>query len=178
MNTADGAQGDLLGNWFRAKVIDRDDPRSLGRVKARTAVSPTGWLYPLGGAAGPNGRGFFAIPKVGDLVLIHHYLGNPDNGYYIPANWTVGQLPEGGDPDVITISSDDYTITIDERAASAGLTIIDRQSGDRIAFSKNGLSLDIEATASISITSKGQISITAPSVIINGRPVIPGAGPI
>lgn len=82
---------------YAGVVVDRADPKKLGRVKARIpaiAEPSTGWCWPMGGAGGGGTRrGGKATPPLKAEVSVFFLLGDMDRPYFIPGNW--GILEDG-----------------------------------------------------------------------------------
>jgi hypothetical protein len=179
-----GDRTDLVHD-YHGVVYANADPQGLGRIRATldgVADNPaTGWLLPLGMGAGSGpagGTGVWAIPAVGSEIVARFYLGNPDEGYWIGGNWRSADVPPetlGGSPDVLLVAAKNFAVVLDDGTGTA--TIRDRRTGTGVKLSREGLRLDIDAVADISITAGGSISIDAPQVTINGRVVLTG-GPV
>lgn len=169
-------------------VVDRDDPRGLGRIRVRVpgVQEPHGpWALPLGTLGAGPGIGAWWIPETGTEVVILFKNGNPDFPYYLTSNWTVGSVPgealdeEGkGDPRVRVLATPTYAIVLDERPESAGLKLLHRTSGDVVEYDNLARQWSIIATASIALRSLGQVDISAPIITLNGRTVLPTGDPI
>lgn len=169
-------------------VVNRDDPKGIGRIRARIPGyhEPAGpWALPLGShGAGPD-RGVWWVPDKGAEVAILFARGNPDRPYYLASNWTLGSVPNEaknltgkGDPDVRVLASGDYAIVMDERGPTKSMKLLHRPSGDVIEHDGILRQWNIKATTSLVIESIGQIDIKGLTVTINGRPVLPINQPI
>lgn len=169
-------------------VVDRDDPKGLGRVRVRVPgfYEPAGpWALPLGTLGAAPGIGAWFIPPVGAEVVILLSQGDPDHPYYLTSNWTIENVPDEakgpdgkGDPDVRVISSGDFALVMDERPTSKSLRLLHRPSGDVVEYDGLIRQWSIVATTSIALKSIGQIDIQGTVVTINGRVVLPTGEPI
>lgn len=99
--TMDMAEGQGLSKdlWYVAQVVDNNDPKQLGRIKARVPEIFNGvsdkdlpWCIPasFNHTDGANaGSGVLIIPKVGSRVQVHFQQGNPlypeYGGYHVDA---------------------------------------------------------------------------------------------
>jgi len=98
-----GASGlaDRYFGKYRGLVTDVDDPKSLGRLRARVPevldTVETGWALPAAPYAG-DGVGSWLIPPVGAGVWIEFEAGDPSRPIWTGAWWSDGQRPknEGG----------------------------------------------------------------------------------
>jgi hypothetical protein len=176
-----GDRLDLNGD-YAAVVFDNEDPRGLGRIRATidgiVDQPATGWLYPAAMGAGP-GIGAWMVPEKGSDVVVRFFLGNPDEGYYYGGSWPTTSVPaetEGGSPRIWVIARKRYAIILDDKNETAAL--IDRETGGGFRLTRDGLKVDIGATADLSITAGGSITIDAPVVTINGRDVLTSILPI
>jgi hypothetical protein len=158
-------------------VVDRNDPESLGRVRVRIPglIEPASpWAWPLGApGGGSKSRGLWDIPNLGAEIGIFFKGGDPDQPYYMPANWGLGEVPsesEDGDPDVRTWETDEFAITIDDRPASKNLVLKDKSSGNEIKIDGITRSISLDATTEVSINATGIVRIDGLLVLINGVP--------
>jgi phage baseplate assembly protein gpV len=177
MHDEHGNRTDLIGS-YEGIVYSNRDPQNLGRIRVTIpsiADQPaTGWLDSCLPAAGKN-RGLWAIPAIGDTVVVEFYQGDPDRGYYTGGVWTTSNTPpeeSQNDPEIWVLARDKYVIIIDDK--NSKFTILNRDSNDSLTIDSSDLSISINATASISLTSLGSINLSAPSVTVNNVPLIPG----
>lgn len=92
-----GGSSGGMGNGRRygvdlAKVTNINDPDKLNRVKCKRVtndadVGETDWMYVASPLAG-SGYGLYAMPKVGDLVLLSYLGGDPHRPFVIGSVWT------------------------------------------------------------------------------------------
>jgi hypothetical protein len=178
--------------WFDiGVVVDVNDPKGIGRIRARTPISSScPWALPfaLAGAGGPNG-GAFVVPRVGNDVVIIYKNGDPDHPYYAPANYgapngkpretptPVRDLPPEEVPKVAVFEWGTYVVAIDDRDDSPALYLRDKRTGDEIHHDgKNGI-WRIKGTTGVFIESDGRVQIEGATVVINGRIMRDGPEP-
>jgi uncharacterized protein involved in type VI secretion and phage assembly len=165
-------------------VLDREDPRQAGRVRVTIPgliEQGTGWALPLGTVGGgENGRGFFAVPETGAEVVVFFRNGNPDQPYYISANWGApggsSDIPEAArektvsqTPNVRVFETDKFEMVYDDND-SGEFRVKHKTTGAEIAINGQTGSLTINALGNISIDATGQVDINGLVVNINGVP--------
>jgi len=95
--------GDILGGAagrhygkYRGIVTDNEDPKNLGRVRARVPEVlgnvETGWALPCAPYAG-DGVGLYAVPEPGAGVWIEFEAGDVSRAIWSGCWWGAGQLP-------------------------------------------------------------------------------------
>jgi len=79
-----------------AKVIDNEDPDGLARVKLTYpwlgVENNSGWTRVTSPMAG-NDRGYYALPEVGDEVLVAFEKGDLNHPYVLGVLWNVDDSP-------------------------------------------------------------------------------------
>jgi hypothetical protein len=163
-------------------VVDRADPKGLGRVKVRipgVIDDASAWAFPLGTSGGAMNRGDFRVPIVGAEVAVWFKGGDVDRPYYMGAHWGlpggVSEVPEaaeGGDPEIQVMGFGPYDLTVDERGGQKKFRISDRSAPNDcvIEFDGTNRTLAIRSTVGISIESSGIVEIRGLQVSINGVP--------
>lgn len=163
-------------------VVDRADPRGLGRVRLRIPgiTDRSAWAYPLGAPGGGSAdAGMWWIPALGADVAVFFQRGDEDHPWYFPANWGrpggVSEVPtqsDGGDPDVRVLAFGAYDVIVDTRAATKRFVIQDREAPDdnRIAFDGVNRTLEIKGFTAILLEAVGQIDLNGVVVAVNGVP--------
>lgn len=157
------------------KVVDRDDPQGEGRVKVSfpwMGNDAQGYWAPVASLMGGGDRGAWIMPELEDEVLVAFEQGDVEHPYIVGFLHNGEHRPPETDPKVRLLRSvNGHEIALNDPAIfagdSGGIRIEDAQ-GNRIELS-NGR---------ITIFSVGQIEITAPTVVINGRVVAPIPSPI
>ncbi len=174
-------------------VVDRADPEQLGRVRIRIPglIEPaSAWAFPLGTVGGGSDRrGFFAVPEVGAEVGILFHQGDVDHPYYLCGHWgkpggttevpsPARELSNEDVPQVRAFETRRFVLVFDDRAGKEALRIQDKASGDQIEFDGAAMGITVKATSALLLQADGLISIEGTTVVINGRLVLPGGGPI
>jgi hypothetical protein len=81
---------------YRGVVTDNDDPRALGRLRARVpevlADVESGWALPAAPYAG-DGSGLWTVPAAGTGVWIEFEAGDPSRPLWTGCWWGEGQRP-------------------------------------------------------------------------------------
>ena len=84
MDSANGQHKTAYGN-FRGKVVDRDDPLKIGRLKVEVinlhrgiAAEHLPWAWPKVPGGGTANSGFVAIPPLGSTVWVSFEMGDLD----------------------------------------------------------------------------------------------------
>jgi len=174
------------------EVVDRNDPKGLARVRVRVPglMDDAGpWAWPLGmpGGGAPQ-RGLKMVPRLHAEVAVLFKGGDPDQPYYLPAQWgapggnsemptDVLGLAADEAPDVDCLETERYSITIDNRPGHEGLRIKDKKAGDMIEFdgtSATGPGISIFGNAAVYIKTNGQFIVDALSIVLNSRKVVDG----
>jgi uncharacterized protein involved in type VI secretion and phage assembly len=191
---ADDHDAELPANlaMYHGSVVANDDPLKLGRVRFRipAIVEPrSDWAFPLATGGGGDGVGFFSVPKVGAEVAVWFKGGDEEQPFYAPAHWpqsvsmpsavAAADVTPQEAPDVHTWETDDWAITMDDRAGRETLTIKDKQLGnDFIEIDGVTKGVTIQGTVAIRIIATGAVQIDGATVTIKGRPVLPSGKPI
>jgi len=171
---------------YPAVVIDREDPKGRHRVRAAIrGFLPEGtqWAYPLTAGGGSPQRGGHVVPDVGADVVIWFLGGDIERPVYQCFNWSErkgeSELPTsmrdaGTDAHLVqAMEIGRYLLTIDERPGSPGLSIVDKLTGDSLAFDAKTLSVQLKATTILNLIADGIVNIEGSQVQINGRLVTP-----
>ncbi len=145
---------------YRGIVTDNDDPKQLGRLRARVELLSDveiGWALPAAATAGA-GSGLFAMPPTGAGVWIEFEAGKLQRPVWSGCWWGDGQLPEKPTPGITRLKTPGgHTISLDDTSGSEQIKITD----------KNG-ALIVMKSSGIEISKGGQkIVLTQPSVKIN-----------
>ena len=178
---------DLSVGVATAKVIDNEDPEGLGRVLLTYpwlgVDSKSGWARiatPMAGAE----RGYYALPEVGDEVLVSFDKGNLNHPYVLGALWNVNDAPPETNTDGknnrrvfksraghLLIFDDDsekakveietaagHKITMDDSSGSEKIEIVDKSGSNSIVIDS--------AQNAINITSADKLSLEAVQIEI------------
>jgi len=167
---------------YDAVVIDRDDPKGLGRVRYRIPgkVEESPWAWPsatLGG--GSKNRGFFAVPEMGADITVWFNQGNQDEPRYMCAHWGrpggESEVPaEALDPDVRVFATETFRIEINDAEGTRALRLTNLKTDDYVELDAERNALTIFATTALILRSVGIIDIQADSSVqIQGRTIAP-----
>jgi uncharacterized protein involved in type VI secretion and phage assembly len=167
MNKIDGV---VIGT-----VKSLKDPKNLGRIKVHfpwlSDANKSHWARVATLMAG-SGRGSWFMPEKDDEVLVAFEHGDTRFPYIVGFLWNGQDKPPRIDPQKRLIRSvNGHEIEIydpDIKGGDRGYIRLKDAQGNQIEL----------ANGSISISSVGGITINAPNVVINGRPVAPSPSPI
>jgi uncharacterized protein involved in type VI secretion and phage assembly len=144
---------------FRGTVTDIEDPKMIGRVKAKVpdvfGDLESGWAMPCAPFGG-SGMGFFALPKVGAGVWIEFEHGDSD--YPIWTGCWFGSRedmpPELSAPPykkVLIKTKGGSSIVIDDTPEIGGITL-ETSGGQKIVLSPTGVEITNGKGAKIKMT--------------------------
>ena len=159
-----------------AIVTQLEDPGGEGRIKVKFTSFLDGgpesaWAAIAAPMAG-NNRGLFLMPEVGDEVLVAFDRGSFDHPYVIGFLWNGVDHPPTNDLHLRLFRSvNGHEIAVYDPPVSGG-----DQGYIRLKDAQGNV---VElGNAHITIRSIGTIAIEAPSITINGRPVLTQSRPI
>ena len=189
--SADDVTDGLYGLHIGA-VVSNADPLRLGRITVRIPglIEPESeWALPLGTGGGKDRRGNFNVPEKDAEVGIFFKGGCVDAPYWIGANWgLIGTTPEVPLPvrtitpsdaaKVKAMESEHFLVVIDDRAATKGVYLQDKVTGDCVEIDGVKQGVRIKGTYAVMLESDGQVEISGLKVRINGREGLPGPRPI
>jgi Rhs element Vgr protein len=148
-----------------ATVVNNDDPEKLGRIKVKfpwLESEETIWIRFLTPHAGED-RGWYAIPEIGDEVLVGYEFGDPNHPIALGALYNKNAAPPGA------ASTPENDIKLIRTKAGNEIKINDQSGSEEIAIATkdgdNKIVLNM-AGPSISIESKGDISIKGSNISI------------
>lgn len=147
------AAGQQFYGKYRGVVSDNQDPKGLGRIRAKVqdvlGENDSGWALPALPYAG-RGVGLFLIPPTNALVWIEFEHGDPDYPIWTGCFWAEGEPPASpAAPTTKMLKTDIATITIDDQQSS--LTIETTQ-GMKIAIDSSGIVIDDGQGASVKLS--------------------------
>jgi len=192
-----------LVSVYDGVVLDRNDPKKIGRVRIRVPglIEPPGvWAMPIGmPGSGSASSGLFFVPEVGAEVAVLFKMGDADHPRYLAGAWgrpngqpdIPGSALTAADgtaysaeqtPNVRVIESKRYEIVIDDNEGHERLAIRDKQSPaggeDIIEIDSVNNGVRISGTVAVLIESVGVVNIRGLQVLINGRVVRDTGDPI
>jgi uncharacterized protein involved in type VI secretion and phage assembly len=141
---------------YRGKVTDRDDPKNLGRVKARVyevlGDVETGWALPCAPYAGEN-QGLFAIPPVDAAVWIEFEAGDLSRPIWSGCFWGDDQRPADAAgtkaaPAVKILRSEGgLMVSLDDDGKT--VTVSDEGGDNSVVIDVNGGKITVKASTKI-----------------------------
>lgn len=161
------------------QVINNVDPDGQGRVQVSFPFlggQNNSYWAPIATLMSGGGRGSWFMPEVGDEVLVSFNQEDVSHPYIIGFLWNGQQTPPTTDTNLRTIQSvNGHAVQIYDPPVSGG-----DQGYIRIQYARgDGSTNKVEINnTSIVIQSDSAITIQAPTVTINGRPVSISANPI
>ncbi len=150
---------------YRGRVVDVDDPKSIGRVKVQVPEVlrdvESGWALPSFAFTG-DGAGMFAVPPVGAGVWVEFESGDPSLPVWVGGWFVEGGAPSSATPDKVVVRTPGgHAITLDddgskvEIADSGGAKVV--LSSDGIELSKGGQKIAI--TSSKTVVNDGALEV-------------------
>jgi uncharacterized protein involved in type VI secretion and phage assembly len=141
---------------YRGLVTDTDDPKNLGRLRAKVQEvlgdTDTGWALPVAPYAAKN-EGFYAIPPVNAGVWIEFEAGDVERPLWSGAWWGDDQLPknESGADTKPTLkiwrSEKGMLVAMDDAAET--LTLSDSEGSNLITIKAKDSQVRIQATTKV-----------------------------
>jgi uncharacterized protein involved in type VI secretion and phage assembly len=134
-----------------ALVTDNYDPRGLGRIRVRfhwmkeNEKSP--WLRVTTPHAG-NGKGFFAIPEIGEEVIVAFEGDHPARPYVI------GSVYHGKAPSHFSTEQNDLKVF---QSRSGNKILLDDSAGSVLIEDKDGNLLKLDGAGAVQVTSKERV---------------------
>jgi phage baseplate assembly protein V len=162
-----------------AKVVDNNDPESLGRVKLRfpwlDAEMVSDWV-PVAQPHAGNDRGIFWMPEIEDEMVVGFLHGDFARPIVLGALWNQMSPPPAKDPrERMLRSKNGHTIRfLDSTVANGdkGALIIQDGHGSSMAFS-NGFTI---------VKAVGTLVLEADTMVLRGkgwaRTITPNTNPI
>jgi len=148
-----------------ATVVDNADPDKLGRIKVKfpwLEAEETIWIRLVTPHAGAD-RGWYAIPEIGDEVLVGYEFGSPRYPIALGTLYNKDAAP----PSNATV--DDNNVKLFRTKGGNQIEIKDESGSEAISITtkdgENKLVLDMSGP-SITIESSGDVSIKGKNVVI------------
>jgi uncharacterized protein involved in type VI secretion and phage assembly len=139
-----GAQDASHHGKYRGVVTDNQDPKNLGRIKARVPEVlgdvETGWASPAAPFAG-DGVGLFAVPPPDSGVWIEFQAGDVSSPIWSGCWWADGELPDGATPKIAVLKTvAGHTITLDDTDGGEKIEVKDK-NGAKIVMDQSGVEI-------------------------------------
>lgn len=156
-------------------VESRDDPQGEGRIEVSFPVfgdqMTTYWAAIANPMAG-KGRGFRFSPEIGDECLVAFDRNDAEHPYIVGFLHNGVDKPPTDDPQHRVIESvNGHRIAFEDPDVKAG------DKGRLVIEDGHGTTIEL-ANGHVRIAALGQFDVAADVLTLNGRPVIPGTGPI
>ena len=168
-----------IGGVVTGRVINVNDPEGQGRVQVSfpwMGGQNEGYWSPVATMMSGGGRGSWFMPVEGDEVLVAFNQEDVNSSYILGYLWNGQDTPPSSDPNLRTIRSvNGHEIQIYDPPIAGG-----DQGYIRIQYARGNGSVNVVELNNLSITirSDSAVVIEAPTVTINGRPVVPSTSPI
>lgn len=155
---------------YEAIVTDLDDPKKIGRLRARVPAVlgedlETGWALPCAVFGGGKDRGLLAMPEVGDTIWIEFAAGDISRPIWVGAFW--GDPESSGGQDDLAEEVGPETPTSEDKSAGPGHLVLRTKAGHRIALDDEG-GVVIVANggnkAEIRLTREGEVVVKAETI--------------
>jgi hypothetical protein len=157
---------------YRGKVVDNQDPMSLGRIKA-SVPSVLGediqvWAMPCVPFAGKD-VGLFLLPPRGANVWVEFEGGDLDYPIWSGCFWDRGELPaDPAEEKMKVLKTDKVTMTLNDDPNEGGFFLEVGQTPLKMSFSSSGIEIS---------NSSSNIKITSSKITIKGNDIEISNGP-
>lgn len=156
---------------YEAVVTRNDDPRELGRVRARVPAVlgdevETGWALPCAPFGGGKDRGLLAVPEVGDTIWMEFAGGDVSRPIWVGSFWGAPEST-GGDDDLGTETGTEVPIAEGSDRAGPGRLVLRTKAGHRLYCDDDGGLVVLMAGddgASVRIDQSGEVVIKAATI--------------
>lgn len=144
-----------------ATVVDNDDPDKLGRIKVKfpwLESEETIWIRLLTPHAGQD-RGWYAIPEIGDEVLVGYEFGNPRYPVALGALYNKDSAPPataGASENNIKLfrTKGGNQIEINDESGAEAISITTKDGDNKIVLDMSGPGITIESKGDITLKGK------------------------
>ena len=151
-------------------VVDLDDPEAIARIKVNLPALgiDSSWIRYVSPHAGSE-RGIVTMPEVGDEVLVGFVAGNPDLPIALGSLYNGGPdkppvVPDNKNETKVFLTKGGNEIRITDTSGSEEIKIINATGENTIVLEKGGPSISIESKGDISITATGDISLKGANI--------------
>jgi len=167
---------DLIYGVVIGIVTNNEDPDGLGRIKFRfpwlSEEHESHWARIAAPMAGDD-RGFYALPRPGDEVLVAFEHGSVEHPYVLGALWNGKDKPPADDGKNVRVfkSKSGHVVRLDDTDGAEKIEIVDGKGTERLVFDTAAKTITLTADKNVVIESKsgmvqiiGQkgVEITAP----------------
>jgi uncharacterized protein involved in type VI secretion and phage assembly len=186
---ADGLLDKLLGSVAEDKVygvapgtvLDNIDPTGDARVQVQLPWYPgfEPWARVAVPIAG-NGRGAYAIPQVGDEVLLAFEQGDITAPYVVGSLWNGNDRPPAASPmdsvsKIVLHTPAGHVIELDDLQQSITVTTVTKQTvtidAQKIELKAGGSKATLATSGKISLEASTEIELKATSIKLQGTTI-------
>lgn len=179
LDREDGHQGGLIQGVVAAKVVNLEDPETLGRVqvmypwlpKYKGAELASNWARLASPMAGGT-RGVFFMPEVDDEVLVAFEHGDPSYPYIVGVLWNSKDKPPTGTADILAgdkkkvnqrviCSRTGHLIILDDTEGEEQIIVQDKTKKNSIIIQSKDNAMAINAEGNVTIKAGGDLAIEA-----------------
>ncbi len=165
-----GPQGQRFYGKYRGVVTDNQDPKNLGRIRARVpevlAGVETGWALPCAPYAG-DGSGCYTVPSTGAGVWIEFEAGDVSRPLWTGCWWSAGQLPEDEEG---TAATPDVKILRTETGLLARLSDDDETIAVSDGDGRNLMRIEVRG-GKVTVQATSKVVVEAPQIeLVEGAP--------
>ncbi len=158
-----------------AIVTDVNDPLNQGRIKVKypwlDAELRSDWI-PIAAPFAGRDRGLFMMPEIEDEMVVGFLHGDFNHPVVLGAMWNGQAEAPSPDPRQRMIRSvNGHTIRFVDSTPTGG------DKGTLVVEDAHG-NFILMANTHMIIRAVGTLMVQAPTVLINGRPVVPSPSPI
>jgi uncharacterized protein involved in type VI secretion and phage assembly len=176
-------QADRIYGVVIGIVTNNEDKEGLGRVKVKfpwlSQEHDSAWARMVSPMAG-NGRGLYALPDLGDEVLVVFEHGRVEYPYVLGALWNGKDAPPGKNEDGknnvrVFKSRSGHVVRLDDTEGGEKIEIRDAQGKQSIVFDTAASTLTLTADQDVVIESKsGLLKLTGKKGVEITAPDGPG----
>jgi phage baseplate assembly protein gpV len=161
---------DNRASLHQGQATERDVKSASARVGfddlAGTVSSFLQVLFPAAG-----GWNFFYTPKEGDQVVVSRLPNGAEESYILGKVYTAGKMPQGGEPNIILLVSDNGKNIIRLDADKGTLDLVLDQT---CSLKANNLSIEVKEHANIkaktaSVEAEESATVKANKVLVEGK---------
>jgi uncharacterized protein involved in type VI secretion and phage assembly len=164
----------VLGRYYGkyvGVVTNVDDPRELGRIRARVpevlgAQEECGWALPAPPFGGGKSYGILFMPQAGDTVWIEFAAGDLGRPIWSGGFWGAPETA-GGARDLATTTGNEVPTGDGDAAVNPGDLVLRTRAGHRLIFDDAGeitILANGNGKTEIRLTRDGEVLITADTI--------------
>lgn len=152
---------------YLGKVINRNDPMNLGRVKFSVPglIDQSTWAHPIGTFGSASQQGISWVPELDAFVVVLFHQGDINHPFYLPGPWAcpggVNEMPSEtqASVDVKTIKTKNFKIVFDDRTGAEELIIEDLTTGNILKLKTIDSSTLFESFGDMDVKAKTNLTL-------------------